>query len=415
MDFSLNMKQELKLILTQSMKMSLNILEMSSFDLEKYILNESKKNPFVEIQYTNHPKKSKNSSDVSPLDFAHQEKNLIDFLEEQIGYLNLSTNQRFLYTFIVNNLNSKGYLNLNVKEIKSLTKFSIKEIKEALRNIKKFEPIGICASNLEECLIIQLHTKKINDIKLEYIIKNLLNEVALGKLEEIGEKVGLTKEEILDKLKIIRTLNPIPSRGFYMGEAIRYIIPEAEIIKYENKYILIMNEENTPKIKIKNNSKVESSKTNDYFTSANNLIKCIEKRNETLKKILELILEEQYDYFSMKSVKKALPMKIVAKKLNLHESTVSRAIKNKYIKTERGIERIRDFFILDGQKENIENLIQDIILKENRETPVSDQEITNKLNNLGIKIARRTVSKYRENLGIKSSSKRKMRNMEGKW
>ncbi|MGO2117467.1 MAG: RNA polymerase factor sigma-54 [Fusobacterium sp.] len=414
MDFSLNMKQELKLILTQSMKMSLNILEMSSFDLEKYILDESKKNPFVEIQYTNHPKKSKNSSDVSPLDFAHQEKNLIDFLEEQIGYLNLSTNQRFLYTFIVNNLNSKGYLNLNVKEIKSLTKFSIKEIKEALRNIKKFEPIGICASNLEECLIIQLHKKKINDIKLEYIIKNLLNEVALGKLEEIGEKVSLTKEEILDKLKIIRTLNPIPSRGFYMGEAIRYIIPEAEIIKYENKYILIMNEENTPKIKIKNNSKVESSKTNDYFTSANNLIKCIEKRNETLKKILELILEEQYDYFSMKSVKKALPMKIVAKKLNLHESTVSRAIKNKYIKTERGIERIRDFFILDGQKENIENLIQDIILKENREAPVSDQEITNKLNNLGIKIARRTVSKYRENLGIKSSSKRKMRNMEGK-
>jgi len=414
MDFSLNMKQELKLILTQSMKMSLNILEMSSFDLEKYILDESKKNPFVEVQYISHSKKNKSSSDISPLDFAHQEKNLIDFLEEQIGYLNLSTNQRFLYTFIVNNLNSKGYLNLSVNEIKSLTKFSIKEIKEALKNIKKFEPIGICASNLEECLIIQLHKKNINDIKLEYIIKNLLNEVALGKLEEIGEKVELTKEEILDKLKIIRTLNPIPSRGFYMGEAIRYIIPEAEIIKYENKYILIMNEENTPKIKIKNNSKVETSKTNDYFTSANNLIKCIEKRNETLKKILELILEEQYDYFSMKSVKKALPMKIVAKKLNLHESTVSRAIKNKYIKTERGIERIRDFFILDGQKENIENLIQDIILKENRETPVSDQEITNKLNNLGIKIARRTVSKYRENLGIKSSSKRKMRNMEGK-
>lgn len=414
MDFSLNMKQELKLILTQSMKISLNILEMSSFDLEKYILNESKKNPFIEVQYSSHPRKSKNSVEVSPLDFAYKEKNLIDFLEEQIGYLNLSSEQRFLYTFIVNNLNTKGYLSLNIKEIKSLTKFSTKDIKEALKNIKKFEPIGVGASNLEECLIIQLHKKNIDDIKLEYIIKNLLNEIALGKLEEVGKKVNLTKEEIENKLKEIRTLNPIPSRGFYMGDAIRYIIPEAEIKEHNGKYIVIMNEENIFKIKVKDNLKIETSKTNDYFNSANNLIKCIEKRRETLKKILNLILEKQYNYFSEGTNKNSLSMKIVAGKLNIHESTVSRAIKNKYIKTEQGIERIRDLFVLDAQKEKVNNLIQDIILKENREKPISDQEITNKLNKLGIKIARRTVSKYRESMGIKSTSKRKIKSMEEK-
>lgn len=414
MDFSLNMKQELKLILTQSMKISLNILEMSSFDLEKYILNESKKNPFVEVQYTSYPRKIKSSGEVSPLDFAYKEKNLIDFLEEQIGYLNLNNEQRFLYTFIVNNLNAKGYLSLNINEIKSLTKFSTKEIKEALKNIKNFEPIGIGASNLEECLIIQLHKKGIDDVKLEYIIKNLLNELALGKLEEIGKKVSLSKEEIEKKLNKIKVLNPIPSRGFYMGDAIRYIIPEAEIKEHDGKYIVIMNEENIPKIKVKGNLKIETSKTNDYFNTANNLIKCIEKRRETLKKILEIILEKQYNYFSMGSNKSSLPMKMVARTLDIHESTVSRAIKNKYIKTERGIERIRDFFVLDAQKEKVNNLIQEIILNENRERPVSDQEITNNLNKRGIKIARRTVSKYRENMGIKATSKRKIKSMEEK-
>ncbi|MDP0488339.1 MAG: RNA polymerase factor sigma-54 [Fusobacterium sp. JB019] len=409
MDFSLNIKQELKLILTQSMKISLNILEMSSFDLEKYILKESKKNPFVEVQYTNNYRKTKNSDGASPLDFAHKEKNLIDFLEEQIGYIHLNNNQRFLYTFIVNNLDNRGYLGLNIKEIKSLTKFSTKEIKEALKNIKKFEPIGIGASNLEECLIIQLHKKNITDLKLEYIIKNLLKEIALGRLEEIGEKVELSIQEVEEKLKIIRTLNPIPSRGFYMGDTIRYIIPEAEVKKIEGKYAIIMNEDSVPKVKINKSLKLEKESSNDYFNSANNLIKCIKKRRETLKEILEIILEKQYDYFSEGKTKKFLPMKLVAKQLKIHESTVSRAIKNKYIKTEKGVERIRDFFVLDEQKEKVDSIIEKIILKEDREKPVSDQEITKILNEMGIKIARRTVAKYRENLGIKSTSKRKVK------
>ncbi|MFK4785884.1 RNA polymerase factor sigma-54 [Fusobacterium sp. MFO224] len=408
MDFSLNVKQELKLILTQSMKTSLNILEMSSFDLERYILKESKKNPFVEVQYTSNYKKDRRADETSPLDFVHKEKNLIDFLEEQIGYIHLNSEQKFLYTFIVNNLDSRGYLILNEKEIKSLTKFSIKEIKEALKDIKKFEPIGIGASNLEECLIIQLHQKNIKDIKLEYIIKNLLKEIAKGKLKEVGEKLELSEEEVKEKIKIIRTLNPIPSRGFYMGDAIRYIIPEAEIKNIEGRYMVIMNKENISKIKVNDDLKVDNKKMNGYFTSASNLIKCIEKRTETLKNILEVILEKQYHYFSEGESKKKLSIKMVAKELNIHESTVSRAIKNKYIKTEDGVERIRDLFILDEKKEKINTIIQNIILKEDGAKPISDQDITDILNNMGIKIARRTVAKYRENLGIKSISKRKV-------
>lgn len=411
MDFSLNIKQELKLILTQSMKLSLNILEMSSFELEKYLIGESVKNPFIDISYGNNFKFSRKSEEISPLDFVHEEKNLIDFLEEQISYLNIKKNQISLYIFIVNNLDSRGYLNLNIKEIRNLTKYSSIEIEEALKVIKNFEPDGIGASNLEECLIIQLKKKGIEDIKLEYIIRNFLKEMALEKFKEIGERLDLSEGEVINKLKIIRTLNPIPSRGFYMGDKIRYVVPEAEIKKINGKYIVVMNE-TVVKVKLKNNFGVEKVKGNEYINSANNLIKFIEKRRETLKNILELVLKKQYSYFSKGTNKKYLSLKLVAQELGVHESTVSRAIKNKYIKTSNGVEKIRDLFILDEKKEKTNKLIEEIILKENREKPISDQEISERLNNLGIKIARRTVTKYREKLGIKVSSKRKLKKLE---
>lgn len=414
MDFSLNIKQELKLILTQSMKLSLNILEMSSFELEKYLIGESVKNPFIDISYGNNFKFSRKSEEISPLDFVHEEKNLIDFLEEQISYLNIKKNQISLYIFIVNNLDSRGYLNLNIKEIRNLTKYSSIEIEEALKVIKNFEPDGIGASNLEECLIIQLKKKGIEDIKLEYIIRNFLKEMALEKFKEIGERLDLSEGEVINKLKIIRTLNPIPSRGFYMGDKIRYVVPEAEIKKINGKYIVVMNE-TVVKVKLKNNFGVEKVKGNEYINSANNLIKFIEKRRETLKNILELVLKKQYSYFSKGTNKKYLSLKLVAQELGVHESTVSRAIKNKYIKTSNGVEKIRDLFILDEKKEKTNKLIEEIILKENREKPISDQEISERLNNLGIKIARRTVTKYREKLGIKVSSKRKLKKLEESW
>lgn len=411
MDFSLNIKQELKLILTQSMKLSLDILEMSSFELEKYLIGESVKNPCIDISYGNNFKVSRKSEEISPLEFIHEEKNLIDFLEEQISYLYIKKNQLFLYMFIVNNLDSRGYLNLNPKEIKNLTKYSLLEIEEALKVIKNFEPNGIGASNLEECLIIQLKKKGIEDIKLEYIIKNFLKEMALEKFKEIGERLDLSEEEVIKKLKIIRTLNPIPSRGFYMGDKIRYIVPEAEIKKLNSKYVVIMSEAIT-KVSLKNNFVAENSKGNEYINSANNIIKFIEKRKETLKNILELVLEKQYSYFSKGTNKKYLSLKLVAQELGVHESTVSRAIKNKYIKTNNGIEKIRDLFILDDKKEKTNKLIEEIILKENRKKPISDQEISEKLKKMGVKIARRTVTKYREKLGIKVSSKRKLKKLE---
>lgn len=409
MEFTLDLKQDLKLILTQEMKLSLNILEMSVNDLEKFILKEKELNPLIEVDFSNNFNKKSSSDDevFSPIDLAHKEESLIDYLEEQLGYLSLSKNMKFLCSYIINNLDKRGYLPLSKKEIKDFTKFPLKDIEDALKIVKSFDPVGICAYNLEECLIIQLHKKKINDIVLENLIKHFLIELSEGKNKEICEKLKISEEKLKEYLKEIRKLNPIPARGFYMGDNTNFIIPEAEIKKSGEKYEVLMLEDNLPKIKLK---LVKNEENKNFYNSAINLINFIEKRRETLKKILDLILEKQYEFFSNKNGKlKKFTSKEAAEILNIHQSTVSRAIKNKYILSDKGVLRIKDLFVLNGLKEEICDLIEKLILNENREKPYTDQNISEHLKNKGFKIARRTVAKYREELGIKSTSKRRVK------
>lgn len=413
MDFSLNIKQELKLILTQEMKLSLNVLEMSSMDLEKFIEKEFSKNPLLEIDFSskNYSSKGDDSEESSPFDFISEEKNLIDFLEEQLGFLKISKEMRFLCTFIVNNLDKRGFLTVTREELKSACGFPLKDIDKAIEIVKSLEPIGIGAKNLEECLIIQLHKKNINDQKLEYIITHFMQELASSKYDIICSKLNITEEYVVEYLKIIRSLNPFPSRGFYMGDTIRYIEPDAEIKNIGGKYVVVMSEKNIPKLKLKSleNAQEISGEMKNYFNSANNIIRCIEKRQLTLKSILDIILEKQYEYFSNPEGKlNSLTLKDISSILKIHDSTVSRAIKNKYILTERGIKRVKDMFIIDNKKLFVKEKIEELILNEDRYNPLHDNEIALLLEKENLKIARRTVVKYREELGIKPAHKRKL-------
>lgn len=380
MDFSLNIKQELKLILTQEMKLSLNVLEMSSMDLEKFIEKEFSKNPLLEIDFSskNYSSKGDDSEESSPFDFISEEKNLIDFLEEQLGFLKISKEMRFLCTFIVNNLDKRGFLTVTREELKSACGFPLKDIDKAIEIVKSLEPIGIGAKNLEECLIIQLHKKNINDQKLEYIITHFMQELASSKYDIICSKLNITEEYVVEYLKIIRSLNPFPSRGFYMGDTIRYIEPDAEIKNIGGKYVVVMSEKNIPKLKLKSleNAQEISGEMKNYFNSANNIIRCIEKRQLTLKSILDIILEKQYEYFSNPEGKlNSLTLKDISSILKIHDSTVSRAIKNKYILTERGMKRVKDMFIIDNKKLFVKEKIEELILNEDRYNPLHDNEI----------------------------------------
>ena len=413
MDFSLNIKQELKLILTQEMKLSLNVLEMSSMDLEKFIEKEFSKNPLLEIDFSskNYSSKGDDSEESSPFDFISEEKNLIDFLEEQLGFLKISKEMRFLCTFIVNNLDKRGFLTITREELKSGCGFPLKDIDKAVEIVKSLEPVGIGAKNLEECLIIQLHKKNIIDQKLEYIITHFMQELASSKYDIICSKLNITEEYVVEYLKIIRSLNPFPSRGFYMGDTIRYIEPDAEIKNIGGKYVVVMSEKNIPKLKLKSleNAQEISGEMKNYFNSANNIIRCIEKRQLTLKSILDIILEKQYEYFSNPKGKlNSLTLKDISSILKIHDSTVSRAIKNKYILTERGMKRVKDMFIIDNKKLFVKEKIEELILNEDRYNPLHDNEIALLLEKENLKIARRTVVKYREELGIKPAHKRKL-------
>lgn len=409
MDFSLKLKQETKLILTQEMKVSMNILQMSSSKLKEYLEQEATTNPAIEINYINTPTyKSSSEDNTSPLDFVSKEETLIDFLIEQLSYLKLSTKIKNICFFIINNLDSRGYLAISKIEIKKLLNISTLQLNEAFKIIHTLDPIGIGAENLKDCLKIQLKFKGIDDSKLFLLIDQYLEEIANQNFELISKELKISKEQILEYLNLIRTLSPIPARGYLVDTDSNYIVPEARIEIKNNKLIFTINENAIPKINI-NTSYINSENANQKsIYTAINIMKCLEKRYQTLTKILELLLIKQKEFF-FKGEKylKTLTLKDLAKELSLHESTISRAIKDKYLDTPQGIISMKSLFIIDSKSIEIKNIIIELINSENKKAPLSDEKISLFLKNKGFEIARRTVAKYREELGFSSTRDRK--------
>lgn len=409
MDFSLKLKQETKLILTQEMKVSMNILQMSSSKLKEYLEQEATTNPAIEINYINTPTyKSSSEDNTSPLDFVSKEETLIDFLIEQLSYLKLSTKIKNICFFIINNLDSRGYLAISKIEIKKLLNISTLQLNEAFKIIHTLDPIGIGAENLKDCLKIQLKFKGIDDSKLFLLIDQYLEEIANQNFELISKELKISKEQILEYLNLIRTLSPIPARGYLVDTDSNYIVPEARIEIKNNKLIFTINENAIPKINI-NTSYINSENANQKsIYTAINIMKCLEKRYQTLTKILELLLIKQKEFF-FKGEKylKTLTLKDLSKELSLHESTISRAIKDKYLDTPQGIISMKSLFIIDSKSIEIKNIIIELINSENKKAPLSDEKISLFLKNKGFEIARRTVAKYREELGFPSTRDRK--------
>ena len=407
MDFSLKLKQNMKLILTQDMKLSMNILEMSSSNLKELIEKEVNKNPMLEIVYSPHSNShSTDEETTSPLDFISKEKSLFDFLEEQLSYLKLSKKFRDICYYIINNLDDRGYLSISKSDIKKIFKISTKELQEVFNIIYSLEPHGIGAENLKDCLKIQLTIKDKKDPILFSIIDNYLEDLGDKNFEFIAENLNISADRIKRYLSLIQTLDPIPARGYFVGNKTRYIVPEAKIEIIDKTLKVTLNEEAFPKIKL--SSSDISDKTN--YQNALNLIKAIEKRYITLEKILNLLIVKQFDFFFLgKEHLKTLTLKDIASELNLHISTISRAIKEKFIETPQGIIEIKSLFIGSSESIIIKKLIEEFIHDENKYFPLSDEKISYLLKNKGFSIARRTVAKYRDELGILSTRERKIK------
>ena len=405
MDNKLDIIEKQKLIqslkLSQIMKLSINILEMSITDLNNFIDKEISKDLGISVELNYSNQENYDDEKEAEINYLTDEKNFFQILEEQLSYFKIETKIKKICVFIINNLNKKGYLELSKIEIKDILEVSDKELDEAFDIIHNLEPYGVGAYSLEECLKLQLKVKNLIDDKLFLFIDNYLYLLADKKYDLIKEKLNINDEQLFNYIDIIKSLNPIPSRGYSVGK-VKKIIPDIFVETKKDEVFYEINRASIPQINVKD-------KINDkYYKKLNEIVSCIEKRFETLDKIMEIIIREQKSFFISQGKEiNTLKISDVASELNLSPSTVSRAVKEKYIKTNFGIISLRKLFNLDSAVFLYQQKILEYIENENKEQPLSDQDIVNLLEIEGIKIARRTVTKYREKLGYKSSHKRK--------
>lgn len=455
LDFNLNLTQEQRLIMTQQMQLSIKLLQMSTYDLREYIESEFLENPILEgdfdfvqedkkyedkidykemikyLEFDNYGSQGygeyNKDDDVSPFNFISEKESLTEYLQEQLIESDEDEYKKAIVSYMIENIDSRGYLDMPIEEICKELNISIELGEEALEILQDLEPDGIGARDLKECLKIQLIKQGLLDDNLEIIIDEYLDLIADNKFNLIAKNLKITPKEAQDLGDIIKKLEPKPSRGFYTGDEVKFIIPDAAIRNIDGQYFVIMNEGVIPRLSISNIYKEVLSNKDDKNTesyvkeklnSAMFLIKSIEQRKSTLLKILEKVVENQKEYFDKgQKYLKPMTLKDMAEMLGIHESTVSRAIKDKYILTSFGTVKIKDLFTTglsinqgDGEEVavvNIKKQIKEMIDEEDKKKPLSDQVICDALNKKNLNISRRTVAKYREELGIKSSSKRK--------
>lgn len=457
MDFNLNLTQEQKLIMTQQMQLSIKLLQMSTYDLREYIEKEFSENPVLEAQYEDIKEVSKeqdrleykelvkylesdnygsqsygeyDEEGISPFTFISKPESLTDYLESQILELPIDEYMRSVCSYMVECLDQKGYLDIKKEELMNELDCSEETFNRALIVIQNLEPAGIGARDLKECLEIQLERKGEYDPIVKEIIDNHLDDLADNRYQVIAKDLDITPKKAQDYGDLIKTLEPKPSRGFYTGDEVGFIIPDAEIRKIDGEFFILMKDGVLPMLSVNplykdilkdsTNDKEATEYVKEKIDKAMFLIKSIEQRKSTLHKVLQKILEKQKDYFEKgEKYLKPMTLKEIAEKLEMHESTISRAIRDKYILTSMGTIKIKDLFVNSisnkekshGEEDvtviNIKKALEEVIKEEDKRKPLSDQAISEILKEKGMAISRRTVAKYREELGIKSSSKRK--------
>ncbi len=462
MGFELNLSQTQKLIMTPELRQAIQILQFNNVELTDYINKQLEVNPFLEsvdnksdesssndehiteskekdevdwtelaekyddLSYKAYEKNTDNESKQSFESYTSKKLSLKDHLMIQLGMTVKSNKEKRIGEFIIESLDNKGYLSCSLQDISLLINEDVVEVERVLRLIQTFDPVGVAARSLSECLMIQLREKGIQDKNAYIIAENYLEEIATNKIQKIAKDLHISVNRVQSICDIIKMLEPKPSRGFIVdSDNIRYIVPDVTIEKINDEYIIIVNDSYLPTLTISNyyknmvnglNDKEASKFLSDKLNSSMWLIRSIEQRRMTLYKVVESILKYQRKFFDEgKSALKPLVLKDVADDIGVHESTVSRATNGKYVQTPRGLYELKYFFAsslseADGSgvsSTSVKNTIQKLIDSENSQKPLSDQKIAEKLNEEGINISRRTVAKYRDEMRIPSSSMRR--------
>jgi RNA polymerase sigma-54 factor len=358
--------------------------------------------------------------------FLTKKATLADHLLWQLQLSPLEEEERLIGTFIIGNLNEDGMLPMTVEEIASQSGFDWRAVERVINKIQAFDPPGIAARDLRECLLLQAHQIYPQESLMERIIDRHLDLLAKKSYQALAKELDVPLEEVIRTTRLIGELDPKPGRRF-SDEHISYITPDVYIFKMGEEYIVVLNEDGLPRLRINpyyreilrgqgQSSGDAKDYINDKIRSALWLIKSIHQRQRTIYRVTKSIVKFQREFLD-KGVAYLRPMvlKDVALDVEMHESTISRVTSNKYVHTPQGIYELKYFFnssINTSRGENIasesvKEKIRQLLAGEDPHKPYSDQELVELLKKDDILIARRTVTKYREMLGVLPSTRRK--------
>ncbi|MCC6276348.1 MAG: RNA polymerase factor sigma-54 [Oligoflexia bacterium] len=469
----LKLSQQLRM--TPQLQQAIKLLQLSRLELETVVTKELEENPVLE-EAPESPEDDASTKETENLDMAESEEapppqaddnkkeefeweNYVEDnsrqsmsqagmrnTEEVHNYENLITRHESLHEYliwqmkmsgfseneeriaqkIIGNIDDDGYLPIPIEEVCPEENLPVEELESILQMVQEFDPPGIAARNLQECLLVQAKVLGEDTHDLVHIIKNHMKDLEKKNFEGIAKAMGKPLQEIIEICKIIFDMEPKPGRSF-SGTDTQYVVPDVYVYKVGDEYVVSLNEDGLPRLKISNfyknvlSGKESSSVTKEYIQdklrSAVWLIKSIHQRQRTIYKVTESIVRHQRDFLD-KGLEHLRPMILrdIANDIGMHESTVSRVTTAKYVHTPRGIFELKYFFNsginkTDGDSlasESVKEKIKEMVSQEDPKNPYSDQRIVEILKEkAGIEIARRTVAKYRDMLGILPSSKRK--------
>ncbi|NLY46122.1 MAG: RNA polymerase factor sigma-54 [Tissierella sp.] len=452
--FNILLEQSQKLIMTPELRQAIQLLQYNSLELNEYLKNEIEENPLLEMENPNSQieevrelpqekevdwkelaEKYDDYSYKAPIDKNQEEYNyeafttytqtLREYLIEQLNLTILDDKEYLIGDYIIQNIDENGYLDVELSEIVDKTNSNQEDIEKVLSIVQTFEPLGVGARDLKECLLIQIKEKGDIEPTLVKIIEEHLDDLACNRMVKIAKELDVDISTMQQVCDYIKTLEPKPGRAFSdSGAHVKFIIPDATIEEVEGEFVIIINDITGPKLNInsfyrdllKNSSDNEATTfLSEKLDSAIWIIKSIEQRKQTIYKVIESILKFQIEFFRT-GEKGLVPLtlKEVAADIDMHESTISRATNGKYVQTPRGLFELKFFFTTglpgsagDISSTSIKSVIKQIVEDENPKKPLSDQKISELLKEKGASISRRTVAKYRDELNIPSSSMRK--------
>lgn len=439
MDVSIQQTQ--KLALTPQMEQSLSVLQMGSEELNQCIEEEVLSNPMLD--YAKEPekkevrrsqgegigyysrKKTEDTDYQSYLNAIADEKSedteLAEYLRMQLYTKKISPRRQKIGEYLIECLEESGYLKMDMDELAKGIGLSKEELEREIRFMQTLEPCGVFARDLKECLLLQVQGEEQMQRQARLLIEKYLDEIAQNKIPQISKQTGLTTAEITKTIRYIKEeLEPVPGRGYGCANRNEYIYPDITVKEDEKGYRIILNKEKVYTLELNREylpmlGQVHSSEENKYlkeqYQKAKILLRNIGKREETLAAVAEAIVDWQREFFEKgKASLKPMNLLDIAQELDVHESTVSRAVRDKYLECRWGIFELKYFFsnkTSDGNNCNVLTCIQEIIRSENKQKPLSDAKIAEQLEKKGIRISRRTVTKYREQMQIPNTQMRK--------